>query len=151
MRTILLTLFALVSNQAHAQNVNHVDETRLEGKPALQAVASEPKFRDDVCPRGRLGPEDIAQIHSVQPANQAPLRIEGPMVHYGQLSDEDLSQMASVRPSPDAPLRLSGLAGCHRGQLSREDLSYVESVQPSAGTPLRAAISEAGVSAAALR
>ncbi|HRH82537.1 MAG TPA: hypothetical protein PLW81_15975 [Thiobacillaceae bacterium] len=85
---------------------------------------------DEICPRGRLNADDLSQVQSVQPADHAPLRLEGPVAHYGQLGAEDLSQMASVRPSPNTPLGISGIAGCHRGQLSQEDLSFVKSVQP---------------------
>lgn len=104
---------------------------------ATQAIA-QAEFRDDICHRGQLGPDDLSQIQSVRVTNHSPLYIDGPVAHYGQLSPEDLSQMASVRPSATEPLSITGVAGCHRGQLSPEDLSYVVSVQPQfheAGAP----------------
>lgn len=70
--------------------------------PAQPPVHALGEIKGVCAHRGQLGPEDIAQIESVQPTDREPLQplvLTGIATHRGQLSDEDISQIESVRPA----------------------------------------------------
>lgn len=103
MRATVLLLTTLLSFQAHAAKPGIFNQHCMESESIMASVQNlAPESQGLTCHRAQLSPDDLAQIKSVQPSLQAPVKptvITGLTGNRAQLGEEDISHIQAVQPA----------------------------------------------------